>query len=121
MIYQMAISKKNRRRIKYQGKNFLWWVEDDFDGHGNMLSINVASEDKKFLIKHYAIQKNPNESYLSVIGQYFPGLERKTGTIVKLSCPVFSESFVDNAVTPRTIKEILDWCFRMENDKRAIF
>ncbi|MBA4056268.1 MAG: hypothetical protein C0490_16250 [Marivirga sp.] len=107
----MAISKKNRRTIKYKGENFLWWVDNEFDGLGNMLSVNVASEDKKFLIKHFAIQKNPKESYLSVIGQSFPGLERKTGNSVKLSCPSFSASFVNNAVTSKTVKDILDWCF----------
>lgn len=108
----MAISKRNRRTIKYKGKSFLWWVDEEFDGLGNMLSVNVASEDKKFLIKYFAIQKNTSESYLSVTGEYFPGLERKTGTLVKLSCPDFSEFFIDKAVTPRTIREILDWCFR---------
>lgn len=46
----MAISKKNRRALKYNGINFLWWVDAEFDGLGNMLSINIASEDKKFLI-----------------------------------------------------------------------
>jgi hypothetical protein len=107
----MAISKKKRRTIKYKGQNFLWWVDDDFDGIGNMLSVNIASEDKKFLVKHFAVHNNLAESYLSVIGQYFPGLKTKTGNSVKLTCPDFSDSFVDNAVTPRTIKEILDWCF----------
>jgi hypothetical protein len=110
----MAISKKNRRPIKYKGKNFLWWVGEEFDELGNMLSVNVVSEDKKFLIKHFAIQRNPNESYLSVIGEYFPGIERKTGNSMRLSCPNFSEFFVNNAVTSKTVKHILDWCFETE-------
>lgn len=107
----MAISKKSRRTIKYKGQDFLWWLDNDFDGIGNMLSVSIASEDKKFLIKHFAVHNNPAEGYLSVVGQYFPGVETKTGNSVKLSCPDFSDSFVDNAVTPRTIKKILDWCF----------
>jgi hypothetical protein len=116
----MAIGKKNRRTIVYQGKNFLWWVDDESDGLGNMLSVNVASEDKKFLIKHFCVQTNPNESYLSVIGQYFPGLERKTGNSVKLSCPNFADSFVNNAVTSKTVKDILDWCFRTDTEGRSL-
>jgi hypothetical protein len=107
----MAISKKNRRTIKYKGQNFLWWVDDDFDGIGNMLSVSIASEDKKFLIKHFTVHNNPAESYLSVIGQYFPGLKTKKGNSVKLSCPDFSDSFVKNAITPKTVRDILDWCF----------
>jgi hypothetical protein len=117
---QMAISKKNRRIIKYKGNIFLWWVDDEFDGLGNMLSVNVASEDKKFLVKHFAIQKNPDESYLSVIGQYFPRLDRKTGDSVKLSCPNFANSFVNNAVTSQTIKDILDWCFETDKEGRSL-
>jgi hypothetical protein len=112
----MAISKKNRRTISYKGKKFLWWADNEFDGAGNMLSINVASDDKKFLIKHFAVQKNPNESYLSVIGEDFPGLNRKTGNFVKLRCPDFSGSLVNNAVTPKIIKDILDWCFDTNRD-----
>lgn len=114
----MAISKKNKRTIKYKGKSFLWWVDEELDGLGNMLSVNVASEDKKFMIKHFVIQKDPGESYLLVIGPYFPGLERKTGNSVKLSCPVFSDSLVGNAVTTKTVKDILDWCF--ETNKEAV-
>lgn len=116
----MAISKKNRRIIKYNGQNFLWWVDDDFDGKGNMLGVSIASEDKKFLIKHFAIQKNSHDSYLSVIGQYFPGLHRKTGNAVELSCPDFSNSLVNNAVTSKTIKDILDWCFVTDNEGRRL-
>jgi hypothetical protein len=107
----MALSKKNRRKINYNGNLFFWWVIDEFDDLGNMLSINIASEDKKFLIKHFAIQRNVTDSYLSIVGEQFPGLERKTGNSVKLSCPNFSDSFVDKGVTPKTIKEILHWCF----------
>ena len=112
----MAISKKNRRTIVYKGQKFLWWVEDEFDDQGNMLSVNVVSEDKKFLIKHFAIQDDRNESYLSVIGPFFPRLERKVGNSMKISCPNFSKSFVNNAVTPKTVEGILDWCFETGNE-----
>jgi hypothetical protein len=114
----MGISKKNRRALKYNGINFLWWVDAEFDGLGNMLSINIASEDKKFLIKHFAVQANPEESYILIIGHYFPGVARKTGNSVKLRCPDFLNSIVNEAVTPKTVKEILHWCFVTNPENR---
>jgi hypothetical protein len=107
----VGISKKNRRKIVHNGITYFWWVAPEFDGLGNMLSVNIASEDKKFLIKHFAIQDNSEGSYISIIGEYFPGLKRKTGNSVKLSCPGFSNSFTGKGITPKTVKEILHWCF----------
>ena len=82
------------------------------DEFGNMLSVNIASEDKKFLIKHFAILKNPQVGYIQVIGEYFPGMVSKGSNIVLVNCPDFSSSFVDGSVTPKTVKDILDWCFQ---------
>jgi len=107
----MAVSGKNRRKIKYKGENFLWWVGAESDGLGNMLSVNVTSEDKKFIIKCFAFQHNLGKCYLTVIGQHFPGLIQKTGNSLKLDCPNFSDALSDGNVTPKTIKVILDWCF----------
>jgi hypothetical protein len=92
-------------------------VGNDFDGVGGMLDVNIASPDKTFIVKHFAVHPK-TESYLLVIGQYFPGLKTKKGNSVRLTCPDFSDSFVDNAVTPKTIKDILDWCFGQEKQKQ---
>jgi hypothetical protein len=113
----MAISKKNKRTIKYDGESFLWWLNPEFDGEGAMLSVNIASEDKKFLVKHFIIQQNPQEAYLSVIGEFFPSLERRTIGHTKVACPSFRSEYGDSAVTPKTVKDILDWCFK--NDHRT--
>ena len=107
----MAIAKKNRRTINYNGNNFLWWIADEFDEAGNMLSVNIASSEKKFLIKYFAVPRNPDENYLFVLGDYFPGLKKKQGNSMKLRCPDFSGSLVTNAVKPKMITAILDWCF----------
>ena len=76
-----------------------------------MLSIIIASEDKKFMIKYFVILKSPERSYLQVIGEYFPGMVSKSSNVVQISCPDFSTSFVLGAVTPKTVKDILEWCF----------
>ena len=110
----MAISKKYRRTIHYNGEDFLWWVDPEIDYQtADMLRVSIASKDKKFLIKHFALQHNPDEAYLTIIGEYFPGLEG-TGNHRRLPCPSFKDSLRDNAVTPRTVKDILDWCFKKD-------
>jgi hypothetical protein len=101
----MAISKKNKRPLTYDGKPLLWWVNPEFDGDGGMLSVTIASEDGKFLIKHFIVQHTPNESYLIV---------QKVNPI-RVPCPSFRDSLHDNAVTPRTVKDILDWFFANEH------
>jgi len=107
----MGISKRYKRKITYDSKIFFWWVAPEFDGLGNMLSVNIASEDKKFLIKHFAVLENPQNGYIKVIGEYFPGMNSKNSNAIMISCPDFSSSFVDRAVTPKTVKDILEWCF----------
>lgn len=112
----MAISKKNKRPITYQGEKFLWWVKAEVDGFGNMLSVSIASKDGAFLINHFAVVAKPGESYMTVIGNSFPGLKRKDGCHVRLKCPDFSTSFVDDAVTPKAVRAILEWCFFKSKD-----
>ena len=107
----MSISKRYKRKIIYDSKIFFWWIAPEFDGLGNMLSINIASEDKKFLIKHFAVLKDSQSCYIKVIGEYFPGKMSKKCNAIKISCPDFSSSFVDRSVTPKTVKDILEWCF----------
>lgn len=103
----MAISKKNRRTIEFNDVTYLWWVLEEFDGFGGMLSVNIASEDKKFVIKYFAVQADPDNAHLHVIGEYFPGIERKGGHL-KLACPNFA---IGRDVTPKTVRAILEWSF----------
>ena len=112
----MAISKKKRRSIEYQRMRFLWWVKDDFDGNGNMLSVHVASEDKKFIIEHFLVKLNTAKSYLTIVGHYFPGLDKRSGNSIRIVCPDFRSAMVDNVVTPKTIRSILEWCFQLDKE-----
>ena len=107
----MAVAKKNKRKIHYKGQLFYWWVVDEFDGFGGMLSINIVSDDKKFLIKYFVIQKDTQNRYIIVIGEYFPHVERKTGNWVRFICPDFTAENKTTAITPKNIEAILSWCF----------
>jgi len=106
----MAISKKNKRPIKYNNATYRWWVLEEMDGSGGMLSVNIASEDRKFLIKYFAFQADPDHPHLHVIGEYFPGIERNGGRL-KLPCPNFTEG---RDVTPKLVRAILEWSFERQ-------
>lgn len=82
-----------------------------------MLSVNVASEDKKFLIKYFVVRTNPQSACILVVGEYFPGLKGKTGNSMKISCPDFSHLLERKGVTPKMVEEILRWSFSESIEK----
>lgn len=100
----MAISKKKKRSIKFNDNTYLWWVLEEFDGDGGMLSVNIVSEDGKFLVKYFMVQADPVHTHLRVIGEYFPGVTPRGGHI-KLPCPNFANG---KDVTPKTVRAILE-------------
>lgn len=107
----MAISKRKRRKIVYEDAAFLWWVEPLIDDSGNMLRISIASENKKFVVKYYAVQAQPAQSFMTILGTGFPTLQRKSGQAINIPCPDFSLHIEDKGISPKMIKEILKWCF----------
>lgn len=107
----MGIAKKNKRKLIFQDREFYWWVVDDYDGHRGMLEINIASEDKAFLVRYYAIQVQETNRHITVIGKQFPGLERKEGVWQRFICPNFIPTFKNRGIGPRNIHSILEWCF----------
>ncbi|MDI9340404.1 MAG: hypothetical protein QM534_07520 [Sediminibacterium sp.] len=107
----MAISGKTKRKITYNSELFFWWVKDEFDEAGNMLSITIVSEDQRFKIKHFFIHKNAEESYLLSTGSFFPGIEKKESVTIRLKCPDFSNLISPKTVSPKIIRTILEWSF----------
>ena len=95
----------------FQDRDFYWWVKDDFDGHRGMLEVNIATEDKAFLVRYYAVQQQETHRYLTVVGKQFPGLERKEGNWQRFICPDFIPSFNNHGIGPKHIQSILAWCY----------
>ena len=110
----MGIAKKNKRKIIYQNKEFYWWVLEKIGDNGNMLEINIASEDKSFLISYFTIQDQAENKYLTVIGKSFPGLKIKKGNWQRFICPDFIPDIRDNGISPKNVVFILKWCFNLE-------
>ena len=47
----MAISKKGKRTVLYQGKEYLWWVREDGD-YCDAPWLTVASPDKSLILSY---------------------------------------------------------------------
>ena len=112
----MGISKKNKRTFIFQNQTFYWWIREKFDGNGGMLEINIATEDKTFLVRYYAIQKQPDARHITVIGTSFPGLEQKHGNWLRFACPDFIPDLNSNGIRPKNINSILEWCYNTKKD-----
>lgn len=110
----MGISKKNKRKLIFQEQDFYWWIKEEFDGNGGMLEINIATEDKSFLVKYYAIQDKSTTRYLTVIGKFFSGLLQKNGNWKRFACPNFVPTFKNHGIGPKNIESILTWCYNPE-------
>jgi len=107
----MGIALKNKRKINFLEKKFFWWVKPEFDGNGGMLEISIATDDKRFLVKYFAVQKQQGKRYLIVIGSEFPGLKKKTGNCERFACPDFIPMWNNQGIGPKNIKSILEWCY----------
>ena len=103
--------QKNKHKLVFNDQNFYWWVKAEFDGNQGMLEVNIATEDKAFLIQYYAIQNQGTNRYISVIGKEFPGIDRRIGNWQRFICPDFIPKFENNGISSKHIKTILDWCF----------
>lgn len=112
----MGIATKNRRKIIFEKQEFYWWVKPEYDRYAGMLEISIASKNKKFLVKYYAIQQQETNRYISVIGSEFPGLEKMGINSNRFICPDFVKTFENHGIGPKNIKSILAWCLDSERD-----
>lgn len=103
----MAVSAKNRRRIKVAGTSYLWWVtpdpEDDFLGSS---MVTVASDDRGLFVR-YGLGQPDTSRYVVVLGPSFRGLPGLGGPWRRFRCPRFED---DAGVTPKHVAELIAWC-----------
>ncbi|WP_126652197.1 hypothetical protein [Chryseobacterium aureum] len=98
----MAISKKNKSRVSVDGKEYLWWVFDEYDQtEFDGLQIKAVCSDQTHFIK-YGLQQNLDNSKLVLALKNY----RK---LVHLSLPPKFEN--NQGVITRTgIKRMIKWC-----------
>jgi hypothetical protein len=116
----VGISKKNKRKLVFKGEDYYWWVTDEFDGVGRMQTVNIASEDKKFLVKHYVYQTKPLTRHIIIIGNRFPGLEKKTGNWERIICPDFFVEAKSKIISPKIVETLVKWCVKPNKEIKFV-
>ena len=107
----MSISTKNRRKLIFGEREFVWYVKEDSDSADMVL--HVASRDKQFIVLYHLRQ--PSETrFLTVLGKRFSGLPDAGGVWIRVLCPEFETNFI---VTPRNVRDLIEWCL---SDKREL-
>ena len=97
----MGVSARGRRRISYQGLNFVWWVAPDGDDC-DRIYLNIVSEDKSIVL---ACKLDGESSGIISKGRCLHG-ERTSGKWQMCSAP-FREPLM--AVTPKDVARIVAW------------
>lgn len=107
----MGVSVKGRRRIQYQGQNFVWWValdEDDCD----RIYLNIVSEDKSIVL---AYRVDGESFYIISKGRRLHG-EETSGKWQRCAIP-FREPLM--VVTPEAVAWIIAWAVDRGKEDRA--
>jgi hypothetical protein len=101
----MTVSRKGKRRIVIGEREFLWWVAelDECFAPGALAeAIHVVSPEGAFQADLQRQQNDPERSYVTLRGE--PGGRISSG---RFRCPVFETT----AVTPRTVRTLIEWVF----------
>ncbi|MDE7414762.1 MAG: hypothetical protein K2N44_00300 [Lachnospiraceae bacterium] len=97
----MGVSAKGRRRIQYQGQNFVWWVAPDSDDC-DRIYLNIVSEDKSIVL---AYRVNGESFRIISKGRRLHG-EKTSGKWQLCKIP-FREPLM--VVTPKDVVQIIAW------------
>ena len=108
----MAIASKRRRRITVNREQYLWYVAEDEEGAAMVLQ--VISTDKRFIAK-YQIGQPMDRSYIVILGKRFAGA-KTGGPWRRFLCP----QFVLDAVTPQSVRKLIEWCLDESLTRREI-
>lgn len=97
----MGVSAKGRRRISYQGQNYVWWVAPDGDDC-DRIYLNIVAEDKSIVL---ACKLNGESLHIISKGRQLHG-EKTSGRWQMCRAP-FREPLM--AVTPKDVARIVVW------------
>jgi hypothetical protein len=103
----MAISKKGRRKIICNEKEYIWYVQMDEDSP--YYCLNIASGDRRILL---SCPLGVKTNYVICKGKEFQG-KKKTGTWKRYITPVK----IPEIITPKIVADIIIWA---EEDGNAI-
>lgn len=95
----MSVRKKGRRKIVYESKKYVWYVELDYDSPYYIL--NIISEDKQLII---ACPLNMRKHYIISKGSTFQNI-KSNGHWNRYLLPFD----VPEIITPKFISKLISW------------
>ncbi|UHO40178.1 hypothetical protein H5J24_09370 [Chryseobacterium capnotolerans] len=106
----MAISKKNKSKVHVDGKEYLWWVFDEYDQtEFDGIQIKAVCSDQTHFIK-YGLQQEEDHRKLALI------LKDYTRLVHLSSPPKFEDS--KGIITKSGIIRMIEWCKQDIHDVR---
>ena len=97
----MGVLLKGRRRIYYNGQNFVWWVAPDSDDC-DQIYLNIVSEDKSIVLAYKVCD---GSFHIINKGRRFQG-EKTSGKWKLCKIPFESPLII---VTPKDVVKIIAW------------
>lgn len=98
----MAISKKNKSRVNIDGKEYLWWVFDEFDQTVfDGIQIKAVYSDQTHFLKYGLQQLESDRKVVIALRDYTK--------LVHLSSPSKFEN-EDGIITKSGIARMIKWC-----------
>jgi hypothetical protein len=107
----MTAVPRNARRIEIEGREFLWWLYEEWEEPGPV-TLAVSSADKRLLVR-YQINQPDDGRYLSVVGREFAGLPERWSGWTRVKCPVLVRR---DAVKPRDVRRLIEWCLHPKSE-----
>lgn len=96
----MAVSKKGRRTIIYNGKTYIWYVWSDEESEGR-ICLFIISEDKKLILSY---PLNSASSFVISQGTKFQG-KRTSGKWEMVEVPFK----IPDVITPKAVFKLIKW------------
>lgn len=99
----MSVSRKGKRPIEVDGRQFLWWVSDD-EEFLYAPTLHVVSDCQAVLLKTPVLPVEP--SYVVTLGTEFRGARMTQGTHRRF---LWTAPAADGLVTPGYVAELIRW------------
>ncbi len=103
----MAISKKGKRKISVNSRQYLWWVYDEYsqaDFNGNQIEIVAVNQAGYF---KYGLEQEAEKRYVVIT-------LRHQAYKVHVKCPQFEDD--NGIIKPSGIARLIKWCFMESTD-----
>jgi hypothetical protein len=99
----MTISRKGRRRIVIDDREFLWYVAEDVD-NGGVPTLTIVSTDRRVFLR-YALLQSDELRHVVVVGPVFRGVETE-GTWRRFRSPQFGTM---ETIAPSDVRALVEW------------